>query len=293
MSASVPIPGRPGTSRVPVAATQGDAGAGPLVGADPAVPCLDGVDRPYRDLDGAASTPAMTAVAGRVDDFLPGTRASTGGPATSPARPPPPTRPPGDGAALRRPDVEGRRRGRHLPQHHRGPQPSRLPLSARPGRRRGDHGGRAPRQPPPVGPGGRAPLGGLRRRRHLLGRRRGGGAGPAPRPAPAGPHRRLQRDRLAAAGRRDLRGRPQRGVPVVLDAAQLAPHRPLPAGPDFLAFSGHKLYAPFGAGALSAPGPPSPRASRSWRAAARWTWSTWTRSSGPTRPSARRPGRPT
>jgi selenocysteine lyase/cysteine desulfurase len=44
-----------------------------------------------------------------------------------------------------------------------------------------------------------------------------------------------------------------RGVPVVVDAAQLAPHRPLPAGADFLAFSGHKLYAPFGAGALIGP----------------------------------------
>ena len=44
-----------------------------------------------------------------------------------------------------------------------------------------------------------------------------------------------------------------RGVPVLLDAAQLAPHRPLPAGPDFVAFSGHKLYAPFGAGALIGP----------------------------------------
>ena len=45
----------------------------------------------------------------------------------------------------------------------------------------------------------------------------------------------------------------ERGIPVLLDAAQLAPHRPLPAGPDFVAFSGHKLYAPFGAGALIAP----------------------------------------
>ena len=44
-----------------------------------------------------------------------------------------------------------------------------------------------------------------------------------------------------------------RGIPVLLDAAQLAPHRPLPTGPDFVAFSGHKLYAPFGAGALIAP----------------------------------------
>ena len=44
-----------------------------------------------------------------------------------------------------------------------------------------------------------------------------------------------------------------RGVPVLLDAAQLAPHRRLPPGPDFLAFSGHKLYAPYGAGALIGP----------------------------------------
>jgi len=45
----------------------------------------------------------------------------------------------------------------------------------------------------------------------------------------------------------------ERGVPVALDAAQLAPHGPLPLGPDFVAFSGHKLYAPFGAGALVGP----------------------------------------
>jgi selenocysteine lyase/cysteine desulfurase len=45
----------------------------------------------------------------------------------------------------------------------------------------------------------------------------------------------------------------QRGVRVVVDAAQLAPHRPLPAAADFVAFSGHKLYAPFGSGALIGP----------------------------------------
>ncbi len=45
----------------------------------------------------------------------------------------------------------------------------------------------------------------------------------------------------------------QRGVRVVVDAAQLAPHRPLPASADFVAFSGHKLYAPFGSGALIGP----------------------------------------
>ena len=44
-----------------------------------------------------------------------------------------------------------------------------------------------------------------------------------------------------------------RGVPVMVDAAQLAPHRPLPATADYLAFSGHKLYAPFGSGTLIGP----------------------------------------
>jgi selenocysteine lyase/cysteine desulfurase len=45
----------------------------------------------------------------------------------------------------------------------------------------------------------------------------------------------------------------ERQVPVFLDAAQLAPHRPLPASVDFVAWSGHKMYAPFGAGALVGP----------------------------------------
>jgi selenocysteine lyase/cysteine desulfurase len=41
-----------------------------------------------------------------------------------------------------------------------------------------------------------------------------------------------------------------RGVPVLVDGAQLAPHRPLPKSADFVAWSGHKMYAPFGAGVL-------------------------------------------
>jgi selenocysteine lyase/cysteine desulfurase len=45
----------------------------------------------------------------------------------------------------------------------------------------------------------------------------------------------------------------RRRVPVLVDAAQLAPHRPLPATADFLAWSGHKMYAPFGAGILIGP----------------------------------------
>jgi selenocysteine lyase/cysteine desulfurase len=45
------------------------------------------------------------------------------------------------------------------------------------------------------------------------------------------------------------------GAQIVVDAAQLAPHRPISMrglGIDFLALSGHKLYAPYGAGALVA-----------------------------------------
>ncbi|GAB1691880.1 aminotransferase class V-fold PLP-dependent enzyme [Krasilnikovia sp. M28-CT-15] len=44
------------------------------------------------------------------------------------------------------------------------------------------------------------------------------------------------------------------GARLAVDAAQLAPHAParLPdLGADYLAFSGHKLYAPFGAGVLA------------------------------------------
>jgi selenocysteine lyase/cysteine desulfurase len=45
----------------------------------------------------------------------------------------------------------------------------------------------------------------------------------------------------------------EHGARLFADAAQLAPHRPVDMaadGIDFLALSGHKLYAPFGAGAL-------------------------------------------
>jgi len=44
-----------------------------------------------------------------------------------------------------------------------------------------------------------------------------------------------------------------RGVPVLVDAVQLAPRRPLPAEADFLVWSGHKMYAPFGTGVLIGP----------------------------------------
>ena len=50
-----------------------------------------------------------------------------------------------------------------------------------------------------------------------------------------------------------VRAAHERNVPVLVDAAQLAPHRPLPAEPDFLVWSGHKMYAPFGTGVLIGP----------------------------------------
>lgn len=50
------------------------------------------------------------------------------------------------------------------------------------------------------------------------------------------------------------------GAKIVVDAAQLAPHRAIDMKPDwdpehldFVALSGHKMYAPFGAGALIGP----------------------------------------
>jgi selenocysteine lyase/cysteine desulfurase len=52
---------------------------------------------------------------------------------------------------------------------------------------------------------------------------------------------------LAAAAHRH-------GARIVLDAAQLAPHHPVDIAAldvDWVAFSGHKLYAPFGAGVLA------------------------------------------
>jgi selenocysteine lyase/cysteine desulfurase len=45
----------------------------------------------------------------------------------------------------------------------------------------------------------------------------------------------------------------ERAIPVMVDAAQLAPHRPMPPSADYVVWSAHKMYAPFGAGALVGP----------------------------------------
>ena len=71
---------------------------------------------------------------------------------------------------------------------------------------------------------------------------------------PAGRHRSLQRHRGDPADRRTLAALAHEyGARIVVDAAQLAPHRRIDIAADdvdYLAFSGHKLYAPFGAGVL-------------------------------------------
>src|SRR4051794_17604054 len=50
--------------------TEGAAPAS-LVGDGDLVPCVDGVDRPYLNLDAAASTPALPSVVAAVADFVP------------------------------------------------------------------------------------------------------------------------------------------------------------------------------------------------------------------------------
>ena len=113
-------------------------------------------------------------------------------------------------------------------------------------------------------------------------------------PAAAGDHRRVERHRLDAAARRDHRGRPRRAAcRCVVDAAQLAPHRPLPRRRRL-----RRVERPQDVRAVRrrrARRPPrlrSPTATRSSPAAAPSTSSISTRSCGPTRPSARRPGSP-
>ena len=89
------------------------------------------------------------------------------------------------------------------------------------------------------------------------------------------------------------------GGRILVDAAQLAPHRAIdmrahedPGHLDFVAMSAHKLYAPFGSGALVGHATRSRRA-RTTPAAARSTSSRSTMWSGPSFPIARKPARRT
>jgi selenocysteine lyase/cysteine desulfurase len=225
-----------------------------LVGDGLTVPCLDGRERPYVNLDAAASTSALGAVAQRVEEFLPwyssvhrGTgyksRQATG--AYEQARAAAlafagRTEASDDIAIICRNTTEAinhlayRRRlddqdvvATTVVEHHA----NLLPWT-RSGRRRFVE----------CGPDGTFSVSDVE-------------AALDQRPRP-----RL----LAITGASNVTGwlpplteildaAHERNVPVFVDAAQLAPHRPLPADADFLAWSGHKMYAPFGGGILLGP----------------------------------------
>jgi selenocysteine lyase/cysteine desulfurase len=226
----------------------------PLVGAHAPVPCLDGVERPYRDLDGAASTPALQVVADRVNEFLPwyssvhrgaGYKSRRATAAYEAARDSVhrfARRPAGgdDVVVLVRNTTEAINQLAYrlrlgpddvvattVVEHHA----NLLPWARVAARRWVECG--------TDGTFGTDDVVAV--------------LDDGPRPA-----------LLAMTGASNVTGwlppveeisaaAHERGIPVLLDAAQLAPHRPLPAGPDYVAFSGHKLYAPFGAGALIGP----------------------------------------
>lgn len=229
------------------------------MGAGTAVPCADGTERPYRDLDCAASTPAMEAVADRVSGFLPdyssihrgaGFKSQIATTAYEAAR----------GAILgfahRRVEGDGAGSGdvaiicrnttealNHL-AYRLSFEPGDVVVST------------AVEHHANLLPWNRVA------ERRTVGCDRAGtfGTDDVIAALDTGPRAKL----LAVTGASNVTGwlppiteiceaAHERGVPVVVDAAQLAPHRPLPPDPDFIAFSGHKLYAPFGAGVLIGP----------------------------------------
>jgi selenocysteine lyase/cysteine desulfurase len=237
-----------------VTAVTPEAAVAALVGAHAPVPCLDGAERPYRDLDCAASTPALQSVADRVNEFLPwyssvhrgaGYKSRRATAAYEAAR---------DSAhrfarrAAGSDDVVILVRNTTEAINH---------LAYRLG----------------LGPDDVVATTVVEHHANLLpwarvAARRWVECGPAGTFDTGDVVKVLEDGRppalLAMTGASNVTGwlppveeicaeAHARGVPVLLDAAQLAPHRPLPDGPDFVALSGHKLYAPFGAGALIGP----------------------------------------
>ncbi|MGH9003002.1 MAG: aminotransferase class V-fold PLP-dependent enzyme, partial [Acidimicrobiia bacterium] len=239
--------------------TDGAAGSGPalpvpLVGDGLAVPCVDGQERPYLNLDSAASTNALPAVAGRVESFLPwyssvhrgaGYKSRHATTAYEVAR----------AAALafagrgvEDDDVAiiGRNTTEAINQ-----LAYRLRLDP------DDHVVTTVAEHH----ANMLPWGRLCRRRFVECTPEGTfSVDDVVAALDGGPRPRL----LAITGASNVTGwlppldeiterAHERGVPVLVDAAQLAPHRPLPAAADYLAWSGHKMYAPFGGGVLVGP----------------------------------------
>ena len=225
-----------------------------LVGDGLAVPCIDGVERPYLNMDSAASTNALPAVAARVADFLPwyssvhrgaGLKSQLSTTAYEDAR----------AAVL---DFAGRRAGggdvaiicrntteaiNHLSwrlgltrddtvvttvvEHHANLLPWRRVATCRFVECDADGTFTADAALAALDTDPQPKL------LTITGASNITGWLPPLAPIIAGAH--------------------ARGISVSFDGAQLAPHRRLPADADFVAFSGHKMYAPFGAGALIGP----------------------------------------
>ncbi len=226
--------------------------AAALVGAGLPVPCLDGTQLPYRDLDCAASTPALAVVADKVAEFLPWYSSVHRGA--------------GYKSRFATAAYEDARAGAHHFARRDGDDVVVLcrntteainHLAYRLGLAAGDvvattvveHHANL------------LPWGRVAQRRWVeCGQDGTFGLDDVTAVLDAGRRPAL----LALSGASNVTGwlppvaqicaeAHARGVPVLLDAAQLAPHRPLPPEPDFIAFSGHKLYAPYGTGALIGP----------------------------------------
>jgi selenocysteine lyase/cysteine desulfurase len=224
-----------------------------LVGDGLPVPCVDGSQRPYVALDGAASTGALAGVARRVEQFLPwyssvhrgaGYKSRLATDAYESAR----------AAALA---FAGRTGGDDVAIVCRNTTEAINHLAYRLRLRPDDvvvttvveHHANL------------LPWGRVARRRYVeCGVEGTFGADDVVAALEASPRPRL----LAVTGASNVTGwlppvdelieaAHRRGVPVLVDAAQLAPHRPLPPAADFVAWSGHKMYAPFGAGVLVGP----------------------------------------
>jgi selenocysteine lyase/cysteine desulfurase len=225
-----------------------------LVGDSVAVPCVDGRDRTYLNLDTAASTSALPAVAERVDEFLPWYSSVHRGA--------------GYKSRLATAAYEGARAAA-LKFAGRTDNDDDVAIICRNTTEAINHlAYRLRLEPDDVvvttvveHHANLLPWGRLCRRRFVECDRDGTfGADAVTEALDRGPRPRL----LAMTGASNVSGwlppleaiieiAHQREVPVLIDGAQLAAHRPLPVNADFVAWSGHKMYAPFGAGILVGP----------------------------------------
>jgi selenocysteine lyase/cysteine desulfurase len=225
-----------------------------LVGDGLVVPCVDGQDRPYLNLDAAASTSALPAVAARVQEFLPwyssvhrgaGYKSRLSTNAYEDARV----------AALA---FAGRR-----------PDSDDIAIICRNATEAINHLAYRLRLVPDdvvvttvvEHHANLLPWARLCQRRHVeCGSDGTFGVDDVTAALDAGPRPRL----LAITGASNVTGwsppldaviaaARARDIPVLVDGAQLAAHRPMPAAADFVVWSGHKMYAPFGAGILIGP----------------------------------------